>query len=372
MGIRPKKRKERHTLFFELVRVSLSVQDDLSCVPSTKEWNILYAKAGKQTLLGVCFVGVQRLRKNGSVSVKNLSQTLFIQWLSMAAHIQQRNELMDRLSADMWMRLDKAGLNAVILKGQGLALLYGDMAGLRQSGDIDIWVKGGFDKVNEYIQSTYPSDDFAYHRFHYNIYKETEVELHFRPTLMRNLFDNRKLQRWCAECSDFVLTEKGFAVPPASFNRIFILTHIYRHFLFEGVGLRQIMDYFFVLKTGKANEREKMDTMHLLTDLRIKRFAGAIMWVLHECLGLVDDYLLCQPNEKEGRFLLSEIMQTGNFGQCDTRYKGTCKLKMMTRHSIYLLIHYPSEIVWTPVWLAYHKIWKGVKRRKINKSIRHE
>lgn len=359
-------------LFFELIRVALSTQDDLSHEPSAKEWTILYETAGKQALLGGCFAGVQRLKKSGSDSVKSLPHPLFMQWLGMAAHIQKRNELMDRLSADMWMRLDKAGLKAALLKGQGIALQYGKLAVLRQSGDIDMWVRGGFDKVNDYIQRTCPSDDFAYHRFHYDIYKETEVELHFRPTLMRNLWDNRKLQKWCAECSDFVLTEKGFAVPPANFNRVFVLTHIYRHFLFEGVGVRQIMDYFFVLKADKANEREKEKAMRLLTDLRMKRFAGAVMWVLHECLGLEKVYLLCQPNEKEGRFLLSEIMQTGNFGQSDTRYKGNSKLKMMTRHSIHLLIHYPSEVVWTPIWLVFHKIWKATKRRKINKTIRHE
>lgn len=361
-----------NNLFFELVRVSLSTLDDLSRTPSAQEWNILYANAGKQALLGVCFAGVQLLKKRGCESVKNLPQALLLQWLGMAVHIQQRNELMDKLSAGMWKKLDKAGLDAALLKGQGIALLYGDMAGLRQSGDIDMWVKGGFGKMNEYIQSTCPSEDFAYHRFHYNIYKGTEVELHFRPTLMRNLFDNRKLQRWCAECPDFVMTEKGFAVPPACFNRIFILTHIYRHFLFEGVGLRQIMDYFFVLKTDKANERENENDIRLLTDLRMKRFAEAVMWVLYECFGLDEDCLLCQPNEKEGRFLLAEIMQTGNFGQGDTRYKGSSKFKMMTRHNIHLLIHYPSEVVWTPIWLVYHKIWKSVKGRKINKIIRNE
>ena len=353
-------------VLFELVRVALSTQVDLSCVPSSKEWKILYDLASKQTLLGVCFAGVQLLRKNGCGSVRNLSQTLFMQWLRMAVSIQQRNELMDGLSFDMWTRLDKAGLKAALLKGQGIALLYGELATLRQSGDIDMWVKGGFDRVNEYIQHTCPSNDVAYHRFHYNIYKETEVELHFRPTLMHNLFDNRKLQRWCDKCANFVLTEKGFSVPPASFNRIFILTHIYRHFLFEGVGLRQIVDYFFVLKADKIDEEEKEKSMRLISNLRMKRFAEAIMWVLHECLGLQTDYLLCQPNDKEGHFILSEIMQTGNFGQDDTRYKGNSKLKMMARRSVHLLIHYPSEVVWTPIWPVYHKIWKSVKKRKIN------
>ena len=231
-------------LLFDLIQIALGTKQELPYSPSAIEWNKLFNLAAKQTIIGICFAGVQKLRKKGSRSVEALPSRLFMKWLSNTAQIQQRNELMDRLSADMWQKLRVAGLDAALLKGQGIALLYGELAILRQSGDIDMWVKGGFNKVNNYIQNTCPSDDFAYHRFHYNIYKETEVELHFRPTLMRNLWDNRKLQKWCDSFApySFILTDKGFAVPPASFNRVFILTHIYRHFLFEGVGLRQVMD----------------------------------------------------------------------------------------------------------------------------------
>lgn len=357
-------------LLFDLIRIALGTKQELSYSPSAIEWYKLFNLAAKQTIIGICFAGVQKLRKEGSRCIEALPSTLFLKWLSNTAQIQQRNELMDRLSADMWQKLRLAGLDAALLKGQGIALLYGELAILRQSGDIDMWVKGGFDKVNTYIQNTCPSDDFAYHRFHYDVYKETEVELHFRPTLMRNLCDNRKLQKWCDSFApdSFILTDKGFAVPPASFNRVFILTHIYRHFLFEGVGLRQVMDYFFVLKADKTSEKEKAEAMGLLEELRMKRFAGAVMWVLHECLGLSMDCLLCPPDEKEGRFLLSEIEQTGNFGKEDKRYKGNSKMKMMARHGAHLLMHYPSEVLWTPIWLVYHRIWKNIKKKNINKT----
>lgn len=354
-------------LFLDLICVALGTRVDLARKPTEREWIQIFDLAMKQTVVGICFVGVQTLRKNHSENVQNMPQSLFLQWLAIAAKVQQRNELMDKLSARLWNTLEAAGLKAVLLKGQGVALNYGELAKYRQSGDIDVWVKGGFDVVNKYVQSTFPSDDFSYHRFHYGVFKETEVELHFRPTLMRNFFDDRKLQRWCDSFSStsFVMTEKGFAVPPTEFNRVFILTHIYRHFLFEGVGLRQVMDLFYVLKQEKTSEEDKIKAMSVFSDLNMARFAGAVMWVLHECLGLSEDYLICRPNEKEGSFLLSEIMSTGNFGQGDVRYKGNSKLKMMTRHGLHLLRHYPSEVIWTPIWLVYHRIWKINKKRNL-------
>jgi len=213
----------------------------------------------------------------------------------------------------------------------------------------------------------------AYHRFHYNMFKDMEVELHHRPTLMRNLIDDRKLERWYNSfgADSFVyLEEKGFAVPPVEFNRIFILTHIYRHFLFEGIGLRQVMDYYFVLKNDKTCKKE--ETAKILKELRLTRFSEAMMWILHTHFGLEKEKLICDMNEKEGQFVLAEILQTGNFGRADTRFKGMSTLRRMSKHSIHLLLHYPSEVIWTPIWLVYHKVWRWNKQRGIRKSLKQK
>lgn len=357
-------------LLFELIQVAIGRKNSLSYTPTAKEWEKLYRVAESQAILGICFAGVKRLQETGYC----VPEPLFMQWLAMAAKIQQRNGDMDQKTAEVWGLLNKAGLKCAVLKGQGVAELYeirneelgirNDSLGmLRQSGDIDVWVKGGFDVVNDFVQKTRPTDDIAYHRFHYDMYADTEVELHHRPTLMRNLFDDRRLQQWCDsfDADTFVMTEKGFAVPSLEFNRIFILTHIYRHFLFEGIGLRQLMDYYFVLRTGN------LDLNKLLVELSLRRFAAAVMWVMGHVFGLEREYMLCEPDEKEGRFILDEIMQTGNFGYGDSRYKRHSKLKRMTKHGLHLLIHYPSEVLWTPVWLVYHKVWKyrKLKLRKI-------
>lgn len=269
--------------------------------------------------------------------------------------------------------LKDAGLVAVVLKGQGIAMEYGSLATLRQSGDIDIWVKGGYRTVCGYVQRTRPSEDVAYHRFHYDLFADTEVELHHRPTLMRNLLDDRKLARWYnsfgADSFEY-LEDKGFAVSPAAFNRIFILTHIYRHFLFEGIGLRQVMDYYFVLRTQNDGGCQMEDVRKTLRELRLTRFAEAMMWVLHTQFGLEKEFLIVKPDEKEGRFLLKEILQTGNFGQSDERYSfgHFYKLRHHIAHGRHLLLHYPSEVLWTPVWLVYHRMWKWNKKREIRKN----
>lgn len=355
-------------LFFELIQVAIGRKTCLSHTPTAKEWETLYRMAESQAVLGICFVGVKRTKDTQT----GMPGHLFLQWLAMAAKIQQRNEDMDKKTVEVWSLLNNAGMDCAVLKGQGVAELYGStnetLAILRQSGDIDVWVKGGFDVVNDFVQKTQPTKDIAYHRFHYNMYADTEVELHHRPTLMRNLFDDRRLQRWCDSfgADSFVMTDKGFAVPSLEFNRIFILTHIYRHFLFEGIGLRQLMDYYYVLKASSQPSPAREDEIRLIKRIGMKRFTAAVMWVLGHVFGLEKEYMLCTPDAKEGQFILDEIMQTGNFGQGDRRYKGYGKMRRMAKHGKHLLIHYPSEVLWTPVWLVYHKVWKYRKIKLIN------
>ena len=353
-------------MLIELIQVALGHRDCLSHTPSEEDWERSFQAAQMQAVIGVCFTAIQRLPSD-----QRPPRNLYWKWLGIVAYIQKRNELMDSRTAEVWQRLKEAGLEAAVLKGQGIAQEYGELASFRMSGDIDVWVLGGYQTVCDYVQRVAPTTDLAYHRFHFNVFNDTEVELHHRPTLMRNLLDDRKLARWYNSfgVDSFVyLKEKGFAVPSPAFNQIFILTHIYRHFLFEGIGLRQVMDYYFVLKNHKENTDAPEQ---ILKDLRMTRFAKAMMWILHTQFGLEEKYLICGMNEKEGRFVLGEIEQTGNFGRADQRYryKHLRKVRHKLSHGAHLLLHYPSEVLWTPIWLIYHRYWKKARKREISVTL---
>ena len=198
-------------LFFELIRIAIGNEKGLSKSPSVEEWYGLFDEASNQAIAGVVFEGVQKLPKE-----QWPPQDLLFEWIGLSEQIRQQNKEVDKQTAEIWGKLKKDGLDAAILKGQGIATLYGELAPFRQSGDIDIWVKGGYKTVCDYVQRTLPTDDLAYHRFHYDYFKDTEVELHHRPTLMRNLLDDRKLAKWYNSfgADSFVyLEDKGFAVP---------------------------------------------------------------------------------------------------------------------------------------------------------------
>ena len=371
------------SLFFALIRVSIGRQERLSHTPTEMEWRELYALAEKQALIGICFCGVQRLQMLGC----NIPTDLYMKWLGMAAKIQQRNELMNRRCVEVQRMLAKEGMRMSILKGQGVARYYklkdeslelraNSLGMLRQSGDIDVYVDGGMEKVLRWCRERYGDVEFDYINAHVPMFKDVEVELHWRVGSMTNLFKNRKLQRWLEreETKEMILGGKAdlkpettITVPTLEFNAFYLMLHCYHHVFESGLGLRQLMDYYFLLM-ARNNLNLDLNINELFRKFGMERFVGAVMWIMQEVFWLERERLLCEPDEKEGRYILAEVMAGGNFGHHDERIRKVGRGKWFEvfakiQHAMHLFRRYPSEAMWMPVWMVYHFVWK----KRINK-----
>lgn len=356
------------SLFFELIHVSLGNSGSLSHTPTAEEWGSLFDMAMKQSLVGICFAGVVSCREKELPGAHSIPEDLYYNWMGMAMQIQQRNELVAQRCLQASRGFRKAGFRSCILKGQGLLSLYDSPArlvGLRQSGDIDIWVDGDRDKTMAYVRSTGAYVDHASVKHaDIHIFDDTEVELHFIPTWFYNPITEMKLKRWVELNKDEQfenVVEDGFCIPTSSFNLVFILIHIYKHLFDEGVGLRQLMDYYFVLM--HSSNKERAQAYNVVASLGMRHFAGAVMYVIQKALGMKDECLLCPPNVKNGEFLLDEIMVAGNFGHHDPR---KCKKSRSAvvrgynglKRNVRFLTSYPSEILWAPFWKVWHWCWR--------------
>lgn len=371
-------------LFYELIRVAIGSQDGLSRLPSEREWCKLYKMAEKQSLVGICFAGLQRLGADADEGFARIgiSEMKYLNWMGQACLIQQRNEEVNRQCVELQAKLAADGMHSCILKGQGVGLLYGEyLHNLRQSGDIDIFVAGGMKRAYEYCCQQYGNFEWDYINAHIPVFEDTEVELHWRVHSHPNLFKNKQLQEWLKEHELRALqgneADLGcgtITVPTTEFNAFFILLHCYHHMFESGLGLRQLMDYYFVLKEfQELSEVSKDSVCDLYKQFSMERFASAVMWIMKYVFGMQDKYLLCKPNEKEGRFILNEVMQNGNFGHHDER-KHKIKNKIVApfatriQHNWHLATHYPSEFFWSPVWLMWHFVWK----RTVSKRLRND
>lgn len=357
-------------LLFELIRVTIGRQNGFSRIPPSEEWLELYELSQKHAIAGVAFAGVRKLQENGL----SIPADLYWEWLGLAPQVQQRNEVMNAHCVEACNILQQAGFKTCILKGQGVAQLYGsELSMLRQSGDIDLWVDGGMKRTMTWARNNYGDVAFDYINAHVPMFKETEVELHWRVRSMSNLIKNRRLQKWIEEHEEELLNTTielpngvgSIPVPSLALNRYYILLHCYNHIFSEGLGLRQIMDLYFVLAQNNFDKAKDADFRKFFLEiLGLRRFASAMMWIMGYVLGLEKERMLCEPDEKEGMYILNEVMQNGNMGHHDQRIKRVSKnakiqsVAVSLQHTWHLAIHYPSEFLWTPIWIVWHYVWK--------------
>ena len=98
--------------------------------------------------------------------------------------------------------------------------------------------------------------------------------------------------------------------------------------------------------------------------LGLWKFAGAVMFVLHEVLGLAEDKMIVPVDEKRGRLLLAEILDGGNFGRHFSKYGGFTHQSMGKKYflkiwrNMHFVRYYPAEALCEPLFRTWHFFWR--------------
>ena len=415
---------------FRFLRFSLGLEGEVKDLLDGRQgcfdWEACYQFAKRQTLVGVLFDGIQRLPKELAPA-----RPLLLRWLSDSESIRRRNMRMDRASAYIYNKVCAAGFRCCILKGQGNALLYPHPSS-RIPGDVDVWVMANREELRHIALSLTEGDGSSLQESLNHIgltVHGVSVELHSTPALLNSPLHNSRLQKWLKRNADLQCSNRislpnnagEVAVPTLSFNIIYQLCHLFHHCFYEGVGLRQIVDYYLVLKntdfsgntngvsgntdrdgsllntdftdnTDRIGGNAESDGSLMNTDctdctdsssgglvevdsggslvalqkelkwLGLWEFAGAVMYVLREVMGLDEKRMICAPDERRGRLLLEEIMAGGNFGHYDERNRfgqGALWHNIQRfRRDWRMLRFYPSEALSEPLFRVCHFLWR--------------
>ena len=443
---------------FLFLNYCLGKKVDMSMVVAKIDWRQLYNFASRQALLGFCFDGIERLTKEFSEELKQnpMGRDLLMTWMGKAQQIRRQNMKVNAVASKLFSMLREDGLRCCILKGQGNALMYPNPYS-RTPGDIDVWVNASREQITEYAKKHFEiGDDIRFHHLETSV-DGVPVELHFFPGIMNNPIYNARLQKWFKrnadlQCSNVVSLPNGIgeiAIPTTAFNVVYQLTHLYHHFFDEGIGMRQIIDYYYVvcdfykvyqnsskitpslftIKEGSTSHPDPLtlrgeggnrptrcseplrskdggpskvspdcagwDRLSIEEDnsvgsatavtssastalvvvqrelkyLGLWKFAGAVMYVLHETLGLSEEKMIAPMDEKRGKLLLAEILEGGNFGQHFTKYGHFTKQGMAKKYflkiwrNMHFVRYYPAEALSEPIFRTWHFFWR-IKNKK--------
>lgn len=388
-------------IFLDFLQFCIGDVDWIPVSVKGADWRVLYAIAQKQAIVGVLFHGISQLPKELAPE-----PSILMKWMMMSQRIRQQNVRAFVDSERVCARFRQKGFRNCILKGQGVALLYPDPY-MRTPGDIDIYLDGGRKKIMAYINNVCPNQVVRYHHVDFPVMR-TEIEVHFTPSYMFFPLHNRRMQKWFGrvmdlQCSNAVSLPDGYgnlSVPTSPFNVIYILSHLYRHVFMEGIGLRQLLDYYYVLKNTEFLTKADCGVLRANTDnsadlnngtfgiassgefgtnadcvdnrllqvelkrLGLWKFAKAVMFVLHEVFGLPEDKMIAPADDVEGKFLLKEVLLGGNFGQHDERAERKMnegkfrRYLRMSYRNLRFVKHYPTEALSEPLFRIWFWAWK--------------
>ena len=427
----------------------------MSRVIAGMNWQALYSFASKQALLGLCFDGIERLGEEypEELRLNPIGRELLMTWMGKAQQIRRQNMKVNAVASKLFSMLREDGFRCCILKGQGNALTYPNPYS-RTPGDIDVWVNASREQITEYAKTHFEiGNDIRFQHLETSM-DGVPVELHFFPCTMNNPIYHARLQKWFKrnadlQCSNVVSLPDGIgeiAIPTTAFNVIYQLTHLYHHFFDEGIGMRQIIDYFFVMddfwkvkesfsqpsrpslpkegstafpkplspqgtgdvtalrcseplrykdggaskpspgcagwdrlgmegdssatscsSTTVASSSSAVSLEVIQRDLKhlgLWKFARAVMYVLHEALGLSEEKMIAPMDEKRGKLLLAEILNGGNFGKHFTKYGHFTQQGMAKKYflkiwrNMHFVRYYPAEALCEPIFRTWHFFWR--------------
>ena len=361
------------TAFFAFLKYCLGYKGNISRVVDSMDWQELYSFASKQALLGLCFDGIERLGKENpeELRLNPIGRELLMTWMGKAQQIRRQNRKVNAVASKLYSMLRGDGLRCCILKGQGNALMYPNPYS-RTPGDVDVWIDASRERIMEYTQKKFElGDDIRLQHLETSL-DGVPVELHFFPCSMNNPIYHARLQKWFRrnvdlQCSHIVGLPDGtgdIAVPTSAFNVVYQLTHLYHHFFDEGIGMRQIIDYYYVVSMLNVNCEMLTWLPKELKHLGLWKFAGAVMYVLHEALGLPEEKMIAPMEEKRGKLLLTEILNGGNFGKHFTKYGHFTQQGMAKKYflkiwrNMHFVRYYPTEALSEPIFRTWNFFWR--------------
>ncbi len=367
--------------FFTLLRFVLGNGSTGCPVLTLPEWQGVYDVCQRQGLLpfvGHALSNTSCMLKNDSDKVRPEFARVIMRWVAAAMQCENVNRNVSRHAVEVARRFEREGFECCLLKGQGNALLYPEPS-VRTPGDIDLWVRPRESasrprnaeedcrKVIAFVRKMDANAEIAYHHVECPDFEGTPVEAHYRPQFMFSLRNNKRLQSYFAEKADaqfahrMDIGEGMIAIPTPEFNVVFQISHIFNHLFHEGIGLRQLLDYYYVITRLDAAARQQ-DWSAILGRVGLRGITGGVMWILVHCFGMAEEKAIVPLDERRGRFVLNEILQGGNFGKYDQRdhfgQDRTGRNLQRLWRDLRLLAYFPVEAVSEPLFRLWHYGWR--------------
>ena len=343
-------------VLFQLLQIAIGYRKELSHYPTDKEWNSLYNNCEIQSVLGFAFSGIQKLPEE-----QMPPSELFVKWQKAAWTEKERRGKVAEICRKTCETHGKNGYDSCVLKPCSDYSYPKDVDILCWSKDKKDGQRNIIEYVNfQYVASTHHIKPKMVRNFIDIEAGNIPVEVRFKSDYLNCPWYNNRFEAWVREMVERA-SESDSRMLPDEFFVVYQLLHLYKKLFCEGIRLGHLLEYYYTLRefgdkrlegrNGSGEVRDlRLEVMHVIERLGMKKFAGSVMYVLQTVFAMPDEYLICKPNNRNGSFVLNITVKAGEY----TRYiERTRTLKHLGRvgHHLYWLkrnrpfiTQYPAEM----------------------------
>ena len=303
---------------------------------NTMEWHHLFKLSHDHTIQGVIFDGMASLP-----ATHQAPKDLYIRWMVTVEKIALQNRKMNKVIAQQYVLFQQQNISPILLKGQYLASFYPNPV-RRVCGDVDWWFPNeeAFSIANTCMSGVgsamvYPTATTANYAYH-----GMEMDHHQRMIDAYNPFVqkyiDKLIRKELAQENSISLDSVAVLVPSPLLGLVQVNMHILKHLLSFGIGLRQLCDAAILYKRLAGTFQPK-ELLSVYKKIGVSRWIQVLHDILFRKLGIDSSYLPgFTPNHIDSDWMLREILQGGNFGFHDERYREaeTTGARMATRSRV--------------------------------------
>ncbi len=259
--------------------------------------------------------------------------------------------------SELFPMLEKAGVKPVLLKGQGIGMLY-PMTNTRSVGDIDIYV--GMEKYTEamhVIQDYCGMPRMAVEPEKDNIHgtvivekplwlKGVKLEVHYKAADTAVDSINDDYNDWAADkllkgpFRKVAIAGTVVKTPGGEWGVVSVFEHLLKHLRYEGAGFRQFVDWMLCLANTPCNPallKEYLERFYLMDAWQV--LGGVLVWQLG-----YDKDKFPFWNERKARCSqgrnLDYIMNSGNLGEGTAKAKGYYYMRPSLKRRLLAMRYY--------------------------------
>ena len=356
----------------------------------------LLSECNQQLITTAVFVGIQKLPKEQQPPLD-----VYDRWASEFYALKDRTDKIVKMCRKACETHERNGFySCVLMPRPSKSPCIGGLGGDPRDIDILCWSKekkDGKRTIVEYVNFQYVSStkhikpkvvrqhvDWKSGNFPMNV--------NFKSSYLNCPWYNKRFEAWVREMVERPSKSPcigGLGDLPVEFHVVYQLMHLYKRFFCEDLRFGHLLEYYYTLKTLSLLSLHRESARHpqspcvgeeytpmieragvqpsppmqgdiegLIENLGMRKFAGAVMYVLQTVFAMPDEYLLCKPDVRHGSFVLKMTNLAGEYGRAYERTRTLSHLGKIGRYLYWIkrnrpfITQYPSEMLFE----TYRKI----------------